>query len=107
MKRFGQVIKLKPHKIEKYKKLHANAWPEVLKTINRCNMRNYSIFLKDDLLFSYFEYMGSDFDADMEQMAANPVTQEWWAACKPCMIPLEKREDGEWWSNLEEIFHLE
>ena len=29
MKRIGQVIKVKPEYLEKYKALHANPWPEV------------------------------------------------------------------------------
>lgn len=107
MQRFGMVIKIKPEKIEEYKKLHADVWPDVFKIISECNIRNYSIYLKDNYLFSYFEYTGTDFDADMEKMAADPVTQKWWAVCKPCQVPLENREKGEWWANMEEIFHLD
>ncbi|MCK5462391.1 MAG: L-rhamnose mutarotase, partial [Bacteroidales bacterium] len=49
MKRFGMICGLKPDRIEEYKKLHAAVWPEVLEMINQCNLRNYSIFLKDEL----------------------------------------------------------
>ena len=35
-------------------------------------------------LFSYFEYVGGDFEGDMAKIAADPKTQEWWALCKPC-----------------------
>ena len=80
MKRFGQVIKIKPEMLEYYLELHANAWPEVLETIRKCNIRNYSIYLlRKDLLFAYFEYTGNDFDADMKKMAACPHTQKWWS----------------------------
>jgi L-rhamnose mutarotase len=65
MKRFGMVCRLKPERIEEYKKLHAAVWPEVLDMIRQCNLQNYSIYLKDDLLFSYFEYIGEDYGADM------------------------------------------
>ena len=105
MKRFGMVCGIKPDRIEEYKKLHAAVWPEVLETINKCNLQNYSIYLKDDLLFSYFEYSGDDFKRDMENMGRDPVTQRWWDVCKPCMMPLESRADGEWWAEMEEIFH--
>ena len=40
---FGQLGRLKKEKIRDYEALHANPWPEVLKTIRDCNMRNYSI----------------------------------------------------------------
>ena len=34
-KRFGSVIKLKPDKYERYKKLHAAVWPQVQKNRGR------------------------------------------------------------------------
>lgn len=107
MKRYGMVIGVKPEKIEEYKKLHAAVWPDVLKMIKACNIRNYSIYLKDDRLFSYFEYTGDDFEADMNKMAADPVTQQWWDVCKPCQQPLETRAEGEWWAEMEEVFYCE
>jgi L-rhamnose mutarotase len=105
MKRYGMVIDVKPEKIDEYKKLHAAVWPEVLKKIAECNIQNYSIYLKDNTLFSYFEYMGNDFDVDMANMAADPITQKWWDVCKPCQQPLETRQEGEWWANMDEVFH--
>ena len=107
MKRYGQVIGVKPDKIEEYKKWHAKVWPEILDMITLCNIRNYSIFLKDNLLFAYFEYIGEDFEADMEKMAGDPKTQEWWAIQKPLQDPLGTRKEGEWWADAEEVFHLD
>lgn len=112
MKRYGMVIGLRAEKVEEYKKLHAAAWPEVLKMITACHIRNYSIYLRqlDDrryYLFSYFEYFGSDFAADMAKMAADPTTQRWWALCMPCQQPLAGRQPGEWWAGMEEVFHLD
>lgn len=105
MKRVGSVIKVKPEKLEKYKQLHTSVWPGVSKMITDCNIRNYSIYFKDGYLFSYFEYTGDNFEADMAKMAADPITQEWWAVCKPCQEPLETRAEGEWWAEMEEVFH--
>ncbi len=107
MKRYGSVIKVRPEAIGEYKRHHAAVWPEVLDMIRKCNIRNYSIYLKDNLLFGYFEYHGQDFDADMAKMAADPKTQEWWAIMKPMQQPLETRNAGEWWANMDEVFHAE
>ena len=107
MKRYGGVIRVRPEKLEEYKRLHAAVWPGVLEKIRICHIRNYSIYHKDGFLFSYFEYDGDDFDADMARMAADPLTQEWWAACKPCQDPLPTRGEGEWWASMEEVFHCE
>jgi L-rhamnose mutarotase len=105
MKRYGMVIRVRPEKLEEYKHLHAEVWPDVLKMITDCNIRNYSIYHKDGLLFSFFEYAGDDFEADMARMAADPTTQKWWDVCKPCQEPLATRAEGEWWASMEEVFH--
>lgn len=107
MKRHGSVIALKPEKIDEYKRLHANVWPDVLAKITASNIKNYSIFLREpeNLLFSYFEYHGDDFDADMAAMAADPITKRWWAVCIPCQTPLEPRGEGEHWASMPEVFH--
>ena len=112
MKRYGSVIGLRAEKLAEYVKLHAAVWPEVLQMIQQCNIRNYSIYLRqlDDgqyYLFSYFEYVGSDFAADMARMAADPVTQRWWSLCKPCQKPLANRATEEWWAPMEEVFHCD
>lgn len=110
LQRYGSVIGVEPSKLEEYKELHAAVWPDILNKITECNIRNYSIYLKqldDDryYLFSYFEYVGDDFEADMAKMAADPATQEWWSLCEPCQIPVNHRQEGEWWSTMEEVFH--
>jgi L-rhamnose mutarotase len=107
MKRVGQVIRLRPEKEAYYRELHANAWPDILDMIKACNIENYTIFLRDGCLFSYFEYTGDDYEADMAKMAADPRTQDWWAECKPCQQPLDTAEHGEWWADTEEVFHLD
>ena len=107
MQRIGSVIGINPEKIAEYKRLHAAVWPEVLAKIRDCNIRNYSIFLREpeNLMFSYFEYHGTDFAADMAKMSADPTTQEWWKVCGPCQAPLPTRAEGEWWAGMAEVFH--
>ncbi len=55
----------------------------------------------------YFEYIGDDYESDMAQMAADPITQQWWDYVKPMQEPLDTRQDGEWWADMEELFHLD
>jgi len=105
MQRYGQIINLKSERVEEYKKLHAEVWADVTKAIAKSNIKNYSIYLKDEILFAYFEYHGNQFEKDMAEMAVNPIIQKWWDVCKPCMLPIETRYEGEWWANMEEIFH--
>jgi L-rhamnose mutarotase len=107
MKRYGSVIAVVPEKLEEYKKLHSAVWTSVLKTIKKCNIQNYSIYYKDGYLFSYYEYIGNDYEDDMAKMAADPETKRWWTLCKPCQIPLNTRQPDEWWASMEEVFHLD
>jgi L-rhamnose mutarotase len=107
MQRFASVIRLKPEKEEEYRRLHAAAWPGVLAALQRAHIGNYSIFLRDGLLFSYLEYSGEDYAADTAAIAEDPVTQEWWALTDPCQQPLDSAAEGEWWAPAEEVFHLD
>ena len=107
MTRYAMVIGLKPEAEEKYKKHHADVWPGVLATIRACNIRNYSIFLHNHMLFGYFEYHGTDYAADMARMAADKTTQEWWEIMNPMQSPLPGRKEGEWWTQIEEVFHVD
>ena len=107
MKRFGQVIGVKPEKLAEYKKYHRAVWPEILATIKNCHIRNYSIYHKNGQLFAYFEYIGSDFKTDMKKMASDPKTKEWWAIMEPMQNPVSGRAEGEWWSEMEEVFHTD
>lgn len=112
VQRYASITGLRADKIEEYKKLHANAWPAVLGRIKESNIQNYSIYLKqigeEYFLFSYFEYVGNDFENDMYKMAADPETQGWWKETDPCQIALpDARAKGEIWSDMEEVFHTD
>lgn len=109
--RVGQVIGLRPEKKDYYVQLHANTWPGVLKRIRDSNIRNYSIYLAELegklYLFSYFEYVGDDFEGDMAKIAADPETQRWWKETDPCQIRLPGTPEGKWWKPIPEVFHTD
>ena len=107
MQRIGRLIGVKPEAIAEYERIHAAVWPEVLATIHACNIRNYSIFRFGTQLFAYYEYIGTDLTADMAKMAADPKTQEWWEITDPMQQPVEGREEGGWWADLKEVFHVD
>jgi L-rhamnose mutarotase len=106
------IIGLREEKLDVYRTLHTAVWPEVLRTIEACNIRNFSIYLRklDDgehYLFGYFEYIGANLEADQARMAADPATRRWWTLTEPCQKPVGNRDPGEWWANLEEVFHCD
>ncbi|EPS25439.1 hypothetical protein PDE_00372 [Penicillium oxalicum 114-2] len=113
VRRIGQIVHLKPEAVAAYKECHAKVWPEVLKQIEDCNIRDYSIFFDNDrTLFARFDYIGEDFDADMEKMRANPKVREWWAmtdSMQESLIPgaVGSAEGPGWWKPLEEVFYTD
>ncbi|HRP55038.1 L-rhamnose mutarotase [Agriterribacter sp.] len=112
IERYGMITGLKSEKLAYYKALHAAVWPDVLKKIAECNIRNYSIYVKEidnkPYLFSYFEYTGNDFTGDMKKMAADTATQRWWKETAPTQIPLpDAAAKGETWTAMEEVFHYD
>ena len=111
LKRFGSVIGLNPEKEQYYRELHADAWSTVVDRIRKSNIQNYSIYVTEirgqKYLFSYFEYVGTDLEADMKAVADDPETQRWWKETDPCQIQLPGRQPGANWSDMEMVFFIE
>ena len=107
MRRIAQVVGLPAEHAAEYERLHAEPWPAVLDRLARSNIRNYSIYRLDELLFSYFEYVGDDYDGDMAAIAADPETQRWWTFTEPLQRPIAGAAEGEWWHVLPEVFHTD
>lgn len=102
MQRFIQFSELKPEKTEDYIQLHAQPWPELLELIACCNIHNYSICIRGTTLYTYYEYTGSDYEADMAVMDASPVMQKWWTFSKPCFL---HHDEQHYYDDLQEIFY--
>lgn len=107
VQRIASVIRLRPDKEAEYRALHAAVWPEVLAALKRAHVANYSIFLRDGMLFSYMEYHGTDYLADMASIAADPASQRWWKLTDPCQQPVESAAQDQWWAEAAEVFHLD
>jgi len=106
MRRFATVIRLRPEHRATYLELHAAVWPSVEHTLREASFRNYTIFLHNDLLFGYYEYVGNDHEADLARIAADPQTQQWWKLTDPCQESLAEPGSGQWWTPMEEVWHL-
>lgn len=107
MEILGSLIRLRPEYEERYIVLHRHTFPGVLDQIRRSNIVNYSIFLRESILFSYSEYVGADYVLDMKAMAADTTTQDWWKLTDPMQEPLQPSKPGEWWKKAELVFRLD
>ena len=92
MKRIARVIGLNAADIPEYKRLHAALWPEIKVLLYQARMRIDSTFLKEP---------------EILLIAASDDMKRWWALTDPRQRPLNTRKAGEWWVDMEEVFHAD
>jgi len=109
--RFGSIIGLRPEKEDYYRELHAEVWPGIIARLKESNVKNYSIHLVEiegkKYLFSYLEYTGQDYEADMAAISSDPETRRWWKETDPCQFSLDPAADGIKWTPMELLFWME
>jgi L-rhamnose mutarotase len=107
MKRIGFLLKVKPDKIEEYKKHHEVVWPEMLDALLRTGWHNYSLFMRDDgLLFGYFE-TPENFQAALNGMAKEAINLKWQEFMAPYFEALGSARPDQMMQELVEVFHLD
>ena len=78
MRRVCFLLKVRPDRVEEYRRRHQAVWPEMRAALSDSGWRNYSLFLRDDvLLVGYLET--DDFAAAQEAMARTDVNARWQA----------------------------
>lgn len=107
VRRVGMVIGIKPDKISAYEALHAASNAGVRDLLTKYHMHNFSIFIHqlDDgkyYLFGYYDYTGSDYDADMAKLSAEPRNQKWLSMTDPMQAPLQGEKS---WAKMQEVYH--
>ena len=107
MQRMAHVVEIKPEWIEEYERIHVDVWPEVLAALTAANIANYSIFRHGELLFSYWEYHGDDYDADMAAIAADPVSKKWNDLTDAMLRPAAGAGPNQFALPIPEVFHLD
>jgi len=76
MQRVGLLLKVKPDKIDEYKRIHAEVWPDLLAELKKAGMRNYSLWLRPDgTEFGYLEC--DDWQAACDYLATSEVHTRW------------------------------
>lgn len=107
MQRYASIVRVKDGQLEEYVELHNQIWPAVIESNHAANIQNYSIFHLNGWLFSYYEYKGTDFVADLKRKQENPITQQWQALTSSFFEPWEDEKTGESWKTMQEIFHFD
>ena len=106
MQRVCFVLKVKPERLDEYKRRHAAVWPEMLDALRETGWGNYSLFLRDDgLLVGYCET--PDFDAAVAGMQDREVNARWQQEMAPFFDDVAGGKADKAMRPLEEVFHLE
>lgn len=107
MNRVAFVLRVRPDRLEEYKREHLAVWPEMLEALSRHGWRNYSLFLRDDgTLFGYFETPGT-FQEALDGMAAEDVNDRWQRKMAPFFEGTGDDHADEMMAQLQEVFHLD
>lgn len=107
MNRVGFQLKVRPEKLEEYKKQHENVWPDMLAALRETGWHNYTLFVRDDgLLFGYFETPDS-LQAAQARMAEKEINTKWQAFMAPFFESPNNARPDEMFVELHEIFHLD
>jgi len=105
MQRVCFVLRVKPDRIEEYKRRHRAVWPEMLAALSETGWTNYSLFLRPDgLLIGYLETR--DFDRARKEIARMEVNQRWQTQMADFFVENDGLLPDQSIVSLEEIFHL-
>jgi L-rhamnose mutarotase len=105
MQRVAFILRVKPDRLEEYKRRHTAVWPEMLQALRETGWHNYSLFMRPDgLLFGYLET--PDFERAKAEMAKRDINTRWQAEMAPFFESISGRPD-EAMQPLEEVFHLD
>ncbi len=76
MQRVAFLIRVKPEKLEEYKIIHKNVWPDLLAEMKIAGMRNYTLWMGENgLEFGYLEC--DDWDAVCAYLDKSEVHTRW------------------------------
>ena len=107
MQRVGFLIKVKPGKLEEYKKLHNPIWPDLAAALKAAGMRNYSLWLgPDGMEFGYLEC--DDWAAVCKTLEKSDVHTRWQQLMQNYLdTGADSGQGGQPVRMLEQVFMLE
>jgi L-rhamnose mutarotase len=108
MQRVAFLLKVKSDRLDEYKEIHKEVWPEMQQALAETGWHNYSLFMREDgLLFGYFE-TPHDFDTARALMAKKEVNDRWQSMMAPFFDSSndDNTHADDMMIELEEVFHL-
>jgi L-rhamnose mutarotase len=105
MERVCLMLQVRRNKLEEYRKVHEQVWPEMLAALRRHGWHNYSLFLREDgLLIGYLET--PDFGKALAGMQQEEVNARWQKSVAHLFEPLDSGAADTSFLRIAEVFHL-
>jgi L-rhamnose mutarotase len=106
MQRVGFLIRVKPDRLDEYKRLHAAVWPDLLAELHAAGMRNYSLWLRPDgMEFGYLEC--DSWDAACKYLEGSEVHTRWQEFMQGFLDTPADGEGGQPIEMLQQVFFME
>ena len=107
MQRVALIIRVKPEKLNEYRKLHDPIWPELVAELKAAGLRNYSLWLQPDgTEFGYVEC--DDWQASCDYLATSEIHTRWQEMMQDYLAsPMEAAAGGQPVEMLERVFLME
>ncbi len=86
---------------ELYISRHRNIWPEMLAELKKAGIRNYSLFLKENEVYGYWEC--DDIQSSINFLNSSKVNEKWQESMKGIII----ERDDTIPSLYREVFHMD
>jgi L-rhamnose mutarotase len=99
-------LRVKPDRLQEYRRRHADVWPEMLVALRDAGWHDYSLFLAEDgLLVGVFRT--DDLDAALAAMDATDVNARWQREMAPFFVDLPTGRADTAMRVLDEVFNLD
>ena len=109
MQTYGMTLMLKDDEeiVERYRRYHQNAWPEVIARLREIGIREMRIYLLGRRLFMYMEAVdGFAPERDFPKLNDLPRYREWDELMRTLQERAPEARADEWWAQMEEVFDL-
>ena len=109
MQAYGMALDLRddPKLIARYRKEHADVWPEVLARLREIGVTEMKIFLLGRRMFMYCETRdGFDPAKDFARSNDDPVYRRWDELMRTMQERVQEAKPSEWWARMELVFDL-
>lgn len=105
MRRIAFRLRVREDRLEEYKILHRQVWPELLADMRAAGYRNYSIFADGADLFGYLEC--DDWDAAQRRLSGSDANRRWQAFMADYLATPVDPDDTDAVRVMESVFFME